>query len=70
MVNGMYACAGATDHDPALMREACPPAVGVKGAGGVRTLDDLLPVRALGVTRVGATATVSILQEAKSRGYA
>ena len=67
--NEMYAYAGATDHDLVLMRSACAAAVQVKAAGGVRTLDDVLRVRALGVTRVGATATVSILQEAKSRGY-
>ncbi len=67
--NGMYAYAGATDHDLALMRSESAPAVQVKAAGGVRTLDDLLRARALGVTRVGATATVSILKEAKGRGY-
>jgi deoxyribose-phosphate aldolase len=33
----------------------------------VRTLDDLLKVKALGVTRVGATATVAMLEEAKKR---
>jgi deoxyribose-phosphate aldolase len=43
--------------------------VQVKAAGGVRTLDDLLRVHTLGVTRVGATATQAILEEAKSRGY-
>jgi deoxyribose-phosphate aldolase len=35
----------------------------------VRTLDDVIRVRALGVTRVGATATESILAEARNRGY-
>ena len=67
--NGMYSYAGATDHDLALMRQACLPSVQVKAAGGVRTLDDLLRVKALGVTRVGATATEAILTEAKKRGY-
>ncbi len=66
--NGMYSYAGATDHHLKLMREHCPPSVGIKAAGGVRTLDDLLRVRALGVTRVGATATEAILEEAKKRG--
>ena len=50
------------------MRSHSPPHVQVKAAGGVRTLDDLLRVRALGVTRVGATATESILREALRRG--
>ncbi len=67
--NGMYAYAGATDHHLRLMREHCPAEMGVKAAGGVRTLDDLLRVRRLGVTRIGATATAAILEEAKRRGY-
>jgi deoxyribose-phosphate aldolase len=67
--DGKYSYAGATDHDLALMRRECAPAVQVKAAGGVRTLDDLLRVRALGVTRVGATATEAILNEARARGY-
>jgi deoxyribose-phosphate aldolase len=67
--DGLYAYAGATDHDLALMRRASAPSVQVKAAGGVRTLDDLLRVRALGVTRAGATATEAILAEAQRRGY-
>jgi deoxyribose-phosphate aldolase len=67
--NGMYAYAGATDHDLVLMRRACAKPVQIKAAGGIRTLDDILRVRALGVTRVGATATSAILTEAKKRGY-
>ncbi|MCX6030159.1 MAG: deoxyribose-phosphate aldolase [Chloroflexi bacterium] len=67
--NGFYAYAGATDHDLALMRAASAASVQVKAAGGVRTLDDVLRVRALGATRVGATATEGILAEARRRGY-
>jgi deoxyribose-phosphate aldolase len=67
--NGFYSYAGATDHALALMREHSSPQVQVKAAGGVRTLDDLLRVRALGVTRIGATATEAILEEAKERGF-
>jgi deoxyribose-phosphate aldolase len=67
--NGMYSYSGATDHDLALMRQESIPSVQVKAAGGVRTLDDLLRVKALGVTRIGATATEAILQEAQKRGY-
>ena len=40
----------------------------IKAAGGIRTLDDLLRVRAIGVSRVGATATGAILDEAVRRG--
>ena len=67
--DGSYAYVGATDHDLALMRSASAESVQVKAAGGIRTLDDVLRVRALGVTRVGATATEAILSEAKNRGY-
>jgi deoxyribose-phosphate aldolase len=66
--DGKYAYQGATDHDLKLMRKHCSPKIQVKAAGGVRTLDDVLRVRALGVTRVGATATASIIEEAKKRG--
>ncbi|MGB8213414.1 MAG: deoxyribose-phosphate aldolase [Anaerolineales bacterium] len=67
--NGFYAYAGATDHALSLMRAHSAPGVQIKAAGGVRTLDDLLRVRALGVTRIGATATREILEAAKGRGY-
>lgn len=67
--NGYYTYLGATDHHLRLMREHCPPSVRIKAAGGVRTLDDLLRVRELGATRVGATTTAQILDEAKQRGY-
>lgn len=50
------------------MRKHAGENVQIKAAGGVRTLDDLLRVRALGVTRVGATATEVILEEAIRRG--
>jgi deoxyribose-phosphate aldolase len=62
-----YGDSGATDDDLRLMRRCSPPEVQVKAAGGVRTLDRLLAVRALGVTRVGATATKVILDECKAR---
>jgi deoxyribose-phosphate aldolase len=62
-----YGDGGATDDDLRLMRRCSPPRVQVKAAGGVRTLDRLLAVRALGVTRVGATATKAILDECRAR---
>ena len=60
-----YGESGATDEDLRLMRRCSPPHVQVKAAGGVRTFERLLAVRDLGVTRVGATATRAILEEAK-----
>ena len=62
-----YGSGGATDEDLRLMRSASPPHVQVKAAGGIRTLDRLLAVRALGVTRVGASRTVTILDECRRR---
>ena len=62
-----YGTGGATDEDLRLMRKHSPPEVQVKAAGGVRTLDRLLEVRALGVTRVGATSTVAMLTECRQR---
>ncbi len=67
--NGMYAYAGATDHHLRLMREHCPSTDRNQSRGRRATLDDLLRVRSLGVTRIGATATAEILEEAKRRGY-
>jgi len=66
--NGMYSYKGATDHHLRLMRKYASEPVQIEAAGGVRNLDDLLRVRELGVTRVGATATEIILEEAKRRG--
>lgn len=67
--NGMYDYKGATDPHLKLMRANCPASVQIKAAGGVRNLDDLLRVRAIGITRIGATATEAILEDAKKRGY-
>ncbi|MBN1583496.1 MAG: deoxyribose-phosphate aldolase [Anaerolineae bacterium] len=62
-----YGAGGATDADLKLMRKHTPPHIQVKAAGGVRSLDRLLEVRALGVTRVGASRTTTILDECKRR---
>lgn len=66
--DGTYNYKGATVRDLQLMRRHSGLMVQIKAAGGVRTLDDLLHVMSLGVTRIGATATVAILEEAKKRG--
>jgi len=62
-----YGTGGATIDDLRLMRKHSPPRVQVKAAGGVRTLDKLLEVRALGVSRSGATATAAMLDDARVR---
>lgn len=63
--NGMYNYEGATVKNLMIMRKNSHRDIKIKAAGGIRTLKDLLKVRKLGVTRVGATATISILEEAK-----
>ena len=62
-----FAPSGATHEDLVLMRANTSPHIGVKAAGGVRTLDALLDVMALGVTRVGATATKAMLDDFQAR---
>jgi deoxyribose-phosphate aldolase len=60
-----YAESGATVPDLRLMRQHSPAWVQVKAAGGVRTFETLMQVREVGVTRVGATATKAILDDAR-----
>ncbi len=62
-----YAASGATLPDLELMRRHSPARVQVKAAGGIRDLDALLAVRAIGVSRVGATRTEAMLEECRKR---
>jgi deoxyribose-phosphate aldolase len=57
-----FSTSGATAHDVALMRAAVGPQMGVKASGGIRTLDDLRTMAAAGATRIGASASVKIVQ--------
>ena len=67
--DGRYGYQGATPEHLKLMRAHTADSIRIKAAGGVRTLDDLLAVRELGVTRIGATATKAILDDALRRGF-
>jgi len=58
---------GAEDHDLKLMRKQSIPSIKLKAAGGIRTLERAIEVRKLGCTRIGATATVAILERLKER---
>jgi deoxyribose-phosphate aldolase len=55
---------GATAADVALMRETVGPEMGVKASGGIRTLEDLNKMVAAGANRIGASASVAIVQSA------
>lgn len=65
--NGDYNYVGATIENLKLMKASSGPKVKVKAAGGVRSLDGLLAVQEAGCTRCGATATITILEDAKKR---
>ena len=59
-----FASGGATVHDVALMRWAVGPEMGVKAAGGIKTYADVVKMIEAGATRIGASASVKIMQEA------
>ena len=57
---------GATVEDVALMRRVVGPTMGVKAAGGIRTFEDAQKMIAAGASRLGAIASVKIMQGAVS----
>ena len=57
-----FSTSGATAHDIALMRAAVGPHLGVKASGGIRTLQDVQAMTAAGATRIGASASVKIVE--------
>jgi deoxyribose-phosphate aldolase len=61
-----FSSAGATAEDVALMRRTVGPEMGVKAAGGVRSLSDAQAMIAAGATRIGASAGIAIVEEATS----
>ena len=61
--NSMFLTKGATLNDLILMRKHSGPEVQLKAAGGIRNLKDMLAAIEVGATRIGATATVAIIEE-------
>ena len=57
-----FGASGATESDIELMRNAVGSELGIKASGGIRTLSDLQKMVAAGATRIGASASVSILK--------
>ncbi len=57
-----FSKSGATVEDVALMRRTVGPAMGVKASGGIRSLQDLRAMVAAGATRIGASASVRIIE--------
>lgn len=66
--NGMFLTKGATLQDLILMRKHSAPTVQIKAAGGIRNLKDMLAAIEVGATRIGATATVAIIEEFLGNG--
>jgi deoxyribose-phosphate aldolase len=62
-----FGTGGATVGDIALMRRTVGPDMGVKAAGGIRTLDAALDIIRAGATRIGTSAGVAIVEELKAR---
>jgi deoxyribose-phosphate aldolase len=60
-----FSTAGATAEDIALMRATVGPKMGVKASGGIRTYADAKKMIDAGATRVGASASVAIVQSSK-----
>ena len=63
-----FGTGGATKEDIALMRKTVGPDMGVKASGGVRNYEDLLAMVEAGATRIGASAGIAIMEEAKAKG--
>ena len=59
-----FSTGGATAEDVAIMRAIVGSEIGVKASGGVRTFDDLKKMVCAGATRIGASASVKIMEEA------
>jgi deoxyribose-phosphate aldolase len=62
-----FGSGGATERDLQLMLDNTPPHVQVKASGGIRTLERVLALRELGVSRIGSSSTRAILDELKAR---
>lgn len=62
-----FSTAGATVEDVQLMRESVTEKVGIKAAGGIRTLEDVEAYVSAGATRIGASRGVEIVQSAQRK---
>jgi deoxyribose-phosphate aldolase len=56
-----FSTGGATAEDIALMRETVGPDIGVKASGGVRNTEDVQKMIEAGATRIGASASIAIV---------
>jgi deoxyribose-phosphate aldolase len=61
-----FSTGGATAEDVALMRAVVGSQIGVKASGGIRTIEDFKKMVSAGATRIGASASVKILEQARA----
>lgn len=61
-----FSTGGATEEDIRLMRETVGEEMGVKASGGVRTYDDAIKMINAGATRIGASASINIVNKVDS----
>ncbi len=61
-----FSTGGATVEDVALMRETVGPGLGVKASGGIRSYEDALKMVKAGANRIGCSAGIQIIKEAKT----
>jgi deoxyribose-phosphate aldolase len=61
-----FSTGGATAEDVRLMRAVVGDGLGVKASGGVRSLEDVQKMVEAGATRIGASASVKILEQARA----
>lgn len=60
-----FSTSGATAEDVALMRAAVGSQLGIKASGGIRSLEDVKKMVSAGATRIGASASVKIVEQAR-----
>ena len=63
-----FGTGGATPEDVALMRKTVGKTMGVKAAGGIRTLEDAMKMIEAGANRLGCSAGVSIIDALQASG--
>jgi deoxyribose-phosphate aldolase len=65
-----FSTSGATVHDVALMRSIVGPELGVKASGGIRTFEDFVKMVEAGANRIGASASVKIVEASRDAARA
>lgn len=63
-----FSTGGATAADIALMRKTVGAELGVKASGGVRTYEDSIAMIEAGASRIGASASIAIVEKSVNNG--